>query len=692
MKCSSCGAELQGTQACPFCGVLAQDSTSRPGSPIVTGILVFAGGAIVLCLVIISVGFLQLRAQFRSNPAYRESLAIARSSSDVRALLGGQIEEGWMTFVEMRRVYGSDFAEWTGAIKGPKGHGWLNGVANRTGSSWRFSRLVFLANDGKVVDLTPPPEQDGLLAGETRKKLILVPLGSVPDSYLAWAPTYYKAKFALNVEILPPISLDASAWNAKRRQFIAENLLSLMKQALPEKVQDQSAILIGVISADMYIQSYDWNYAINYREDGRFGVVSLARLHPVMFFQKWNSVLELSRLRKMLTKNVYLECFGVPLSSDPTSAVSGNVMSPLDVDPMSDEIVGAENRWHSQLNGVVPTISVVFTREQPAAWNMEWSAKPPTELSSEYFASDLWVGSLIQRKTDFYFAGETPLQFVRTYASSGLSPREFGMGTTDSLDISLSGIPAKYLVLTLENGVQTQFDRDTSHDREGKLAYRGRPDYFSPFSQGAILMHGLDSELETTDGWKYFFPYHAAARAEEKYSVLTGYANPQGKRYEMERKPSGDLLRITTPAGQWLNFERDGQNRFRSIKDSEGRVVNYDYDSRGDLIQVSNSGGDTETYRYNEKHQMTEVLDGQKRTRMSATYSPEGWITSQTLADGRAFQYEYRRGKTGDPVQIRFTDPRGYITVFDYVGKRYFQSLPSKFPNPKQGDAQPFLE
>jgi hypothetical protein len=28
----------------------------------------------------------------------------------------------------------------------------------------------------------------------------------------------------------------------------------------------------------MYIQSYDWSYAINYREDGHFAVVSTARL------------------------------------------------------------------------------------------------------------------------------------------------------------------------------------------------------------------------------------------------------------------------------------------------------------------------------------------------------------------------------------------------------------------------------
>ena len=206
----------------------------------------------------------------------------------------------------MRRTSGSDFAEWTGPLKGPKGHGWLSGVANHTGSSWHYGRPIFTASDGRIADLTPHPTRDPLLAGESKKEVILVPLGSIPNSYLAWAPEYYRARFALNVEVLPPIPLSSSVWNARRRQFIAEDLISLMKRALPEKTQDQSAILIGITSADMYIRSYDWNYAINYREDGRFSVVSTARLRPSLFFQKWNSALEFSRLQKMITKNIYV--------------------------------------------------------------------------------------------------------------------------------------------------------------------------------------------------------------------------------------------------------------------------------------------------------------------------------------------------------------------------------------------------
>lgn len=693
MKCSSCGAELQpGTQACPFCGVLAESAPARPDSPIFKGILITLTGAIAFGVLVVGAGFFLLRAQFRANPVYQESLAKARSSPSVQTLIGQPIEEGWAAFLETHHVYGSDFAQWTASMTGPKGSGWLDGTANRIGSSWRYSHLTFRGSGGQIVDLTPPPAQDPLLLSESKKKVFLVPLGNIPEEYLKWAPAYYRAKLAMSMEVLPAIPLRGSTVSAKRHQLVAEELIALMKQALPERVKDQSTVLIGVTSGDMFIQSYDWRYAINYREDGRFAVVSTARLRPSLFFQKWNHALALSRLKKMLTKNVYLLCFDVPLSGDPTSAVSGSVMSPGEVDYMSEEIIGEENRWHSQWNSVVPTVSMILDPNQPAAWNLDWSAKPPVDVSTEYIAADLWAGLLVQRRTDFYLKGDFPLQFVRTYSGRDAESREFGVGTNDSLDIYTGGVPNKYLELALENGVRTHFDFVPRSGGSRGQIYRARADYFSPFSRANLFMRGFDVEIETTEGWHYFFPFRQAAKAEDKYSVLSGYVDPQGRRFEMQRNNSGDLLRVTTPSGKWLNFERDEQNRFRRIESSEGRTVNYEYDAQGRLVRVSDSDGNAEAYRYDEKNQIVAVVDGAGRVQMDIVYSPDGWISSQTLADGRTFKYEYQHDKKGGLAQIRFTDPRGYVTLFDYADKQYLQSLPSKSANPKQADAQPFLE
>jgi YD repeat-containing protein len=632
---------------------------------------------IVLVAAVVPAGFHLIRARIAAIPVYREALAIACSSAELQDVLGRPIQEDWLPLGEVRHIYGSDFAEWTDTLKGSHGRGRLHGVANRIGSSWHYSRLLFISSDsGKTVDVTPSPERDKLPAVESNKRLFIVPLGTAQVENLAWAPPYYRAKFGLNVEVLPPIPLNASVWSARRHQLIAENLIALMKRALPEKVKDQSAVLIGVTAGDMYIQSYDWRYAINYREDGRFGVVSTARLRPVLFFQRWNQALATSRLQKMISKNVYLLCFDLPLSGDYTSAVTGGVMSPEEIDYMSDQVIGAEGRWHSQLTGVVPTISMVLAPEQPVVWNMDWSSKPPADVASEHFSANLGAGLLVQRKTDFYLDGDFPVQFVRVYASQDNTSREFGVGTNDSLDISLSGVPGKYLELTLENGVRTHFDHDASRDNARGQTYRGRADYFSPFSQASVFMQGFDSDLETTEGWHYFFPYHPNAKSEEKLTALTGYTDPQGRRFQMERNNDSDLLSITTPAGKWLHFENDERHRFRRIEDSEGRVLNYDYDPKGRLSRVSDKQGNAESYRYDDKNQMREVTDGNGHVLMNITYSPDGRITSQTLKDGRIFRYEYLKSPTGRVVQIQFTDPQDFVTTFMCVEQRYTQSLP----------------
>ncbi len=679
MKCTSCGAALPtGVQSCPFCGFATSISRNESSLSIIRLILFVIAGALVLTGALLTVALGAIRAQIVTRDVYKEALVIARTSKDVQDLLGQPIQEGWWAFGEIRPAHGSDFAQWTTTLKGPKGLGRLHAVANRIGSSWHYPHLLFVSNDGsKTLDITPPPERDSLVSSENKKNVFLVPLGSAQDESLAWATSYYKAKLDLDVEVLPAIPVGESVWDAARNQLVAEKLVGLMKSALPERARDQSAILIGLTRGDMYIQSYDWRYAINYREDGRFGVVSTARLRPFLFFQKWNRALTVSRLKKMLTKNVYLFCFDVPLSRDYTSAVSGEVMSPGEVDYMSDQVIGAEGRWDSLLTGVVPTISMVLTPEQPVVWNMDWSGKPPTDVSSEHFSAHLGAGLLVQRKTDFYLGGDFPLQFVRVYANQDNESREFGVGTNDSLDIYMAGEPGKYLALTQENGVRTYFDRDVAGDSAGRLAYRGRADYFGPFSRGRVFLRRDDSDLKTADGWHYFFPYRATAKSEAKLTALTGYSDPQGRRFDMERNDAGDLLNVRTPAGKWLHFESDQQHRYRRIEDSEGRIVNYDYDAKGRLVKVSGTQGDAEFYRYDDQNQMLAVMDGSEHVLMSVAYFPDGRISSQTLRDGRSFRYEYQRNATGQVTQIRFTDPRGYVSFFNCVGKDYSQSLPS---------------
>jgi YD repeat-containing protein len=595
----------------------------------------------------------------------------------LQSLLGQPIQEGWPTFGEIRAVDGSDFAEWTSSLKGSKGRGQLHGVANRIGDTWHYSRLLFISADGKnALDLTPSPAPDKFPFDADRKKVFLVPLGDVQGAGLDWAHGYYRSKFGLDVEVLHAIPLDASGQDFNRHQFIAERLIATLERSEQEEAKDRSAVFIGVTREDMYIESYDWRYAINYRgRGGRFAVVSTARLSPRMFFQKWNRALETSRLQKMITKNMYLLCFDLPLSGDSTSALSGGVMSPEEIDSMSDQVIGAATRWQSVVSGGEPTISVTFAQGQPAEWKMEAETKPPADVSSEYFGADLKIGLFIQRKTDFYLDGDWPLQFVRVYRNKDADSYGFGIGANDSLDTFIDGEPGKVLELALEDGARIPFHRDQSKENADKQIYLGRSVSDSPFSHSRILLEGYSSRLVTSDGWQYLFPYREKAQAESKYAVLTGYGDSRGHRFQMERNEAGDLLRITTPEGKWLHFESDEKHRFRRIEASDGRAVNYEYDETGRLIRVSDSQGNVESYRYDEKNQMRAVLDGQGNVLMDISYSPDGWVTNQRLRDGRSFNYEYRWDTQSALTQNKFTDPQGFVTLFNYRGGDLTQSL-----------------
>jgi YD repeat-containing protein len=630
----------------------------------------------VLGFGLVFAAFFILRAPLVGSPVYKEAIEIAKSSTELQSLVGQPIQDGWASFGEIRAVYGSEFAEWTTPLKGPKGRGRLHVVANRIGSTWQQSRLLYVPEDGRTkVDITPVPKRDALVFAEGNKKVYLVPLGTRQAESLDWAPAYYKAKFGLEAEVLSPVPIGDSAWNTRRHQVIAEKLIAGMKNALPEQANDTSAIVIGVTSEDMYIQTYDWRYAINYREDGHLAVVSTARLQPFPFYQQWNKALAGSRLQKMLNKNVYVLSFYAPLSSDYTSAVSGGVMSPDEVDYMSDQLIGAEGSWNSFLSGGDPIVSMIVATGKPVQWTME-GRKPPADFRSELFTADLKFGLFYQRKTDFRFGGEFPLEFDRVYHNQDDQSHSFGMGATHSLDTYIAGKWGAFQQLTFEYGGYVQFDLDTSPESRGKEVYRAGVLNGSPYSRAKIEFEGYGLRVETMDGWRYSFPYHPKAPG-IKSTALTGYGDPQGNKFEMVRNDAGDLLSITTPAHQWLHFGYDNEHRIHRIEASDGRVVNYDYDADGRLSRVRDSEGNSEGYLYDEKNQMRAVLDGSGNTLMTIAYSPEGWVTGQSLKDGREFQYGYLRNAKGELKQNQFIDPQGSVTVFNYSGGVYRQSLPS---------------
>jgi predicted Zn-dependent protease len=110
-----------------------------------------------------------------------------------------------------------------------------------------------------------------------------------------------------------------------------------MKRSNPKLVADPNAILIGLTDEDMYIRKKNWQFAFSYRTQGRFAVVSSARMNPVNFGGPADDELLDSRMRKMISKNIGILYYQLPANRNPKSVLYGGVMDVKDLDNMSED-------------------------------------------------------------------------------------------------------------------------------------------------------------------------------------------------------------------------------------------------------------------------------------------------------------------------------------------------------------------
>jgi YD repeat-containing protein len=675
-KCPKCGTPNSGpSPICIRCGT----PFFRPAA--IPVFLKWSFSIVAAIALIGSFAFLQVLNQLvKSTGAYQQAIGLAQSSPELQNLLGDKITAGFPAVGWVDSGKGSEFAQFSVALAGSRGSGHLYAVANAINGVREFSRLSFVPIRATMnIDLTPAPRLLHL-PPVPEKKVYLIPVAL--QEPLDWAPAYYKAKFGIDVEVLSAMELEKSLIDSRRQQVDSERLIEHLGQKYPEVAGDPSAILIGVTSHDIFIRSLDWSYAENYRHDGRFALVSSARFRPLSFLSAWNPEWLTSRLQKMLTKNVVMLYFDLPMSSDYTSLLSGGALSGREVDRMSGWIIGAEQRWDSFILSGDFEVTMYSVPGKPLLWRMADSREILPQTSNHVFGADLTIGLFTLRKTDFRFGGPYPLQFTRVHRNQDPQARPFGIGANDSMDIFLIGQMGSYVDLLFEDGSRIHFPHLPPTAGQTGDTYQGEPAIGNPFSEARAVYTG-DWTIERRDGWKFRFPYRPHALG-ANVTVLTGFTDPSGHTYEMVRDPSGDLLSVTTPDGQWLHFERNTQHTVRSISASSGRVVTYQYDSGQRLTHIVDSDGYRENYTYDDKGQMLTIAVGSDPPILTNTYTISGEIESQTMADGRKFQYHYARdpqGRGNALVPDLITAPNGLLTHFLYGYQGYRQSLPLPPPS-----------
>jgi YD repeat-containing protein len=636
--------------------------------------------ALIFGVLIIGIVLLIALLHYRviSTDAYNQAITIAESSPEVREVLGGSIRVQIPVTGFVINSNGALFTTFCVRLVGSKGPGRLCGVANTVNGSSEFSRLsLHVGGTTRSTDLAPKPQFLALPAVPA-KKIYLVPIGLDSAESLDWAPEYYKAKLGIEVEVLPAIAMPNDLEDHNRHQIDSEHLLLYTSSKYAELLKDPSHALVAVICRDIFIRSFGWSFAENYRQGTHLAVVSCARLHLPDLLERWNPEWFHSRLQKMLTKNIAILYFDLPMSSDYTSLLSGGVLSGHEVDLMSGSIVGAERQWDPFLESGDLETSIETAHGQPPIWRLDSSRDVLQQTPGHLFNADLTIGLFVSRQADFMFAGDYPLQFRRVYRNLDPQSRSFGIGTNDSLDIFLVGQMGSYIDLVFEDGGKVHFAHSPYVAGQKGDIYQAQTAAGSLFSRARATFAGDNWTIERQDGWKFEFPYRPHALS-DYVTVLTGFSDPAGHKYEMIRDEFGALLSVTTPAGRSLEFLRDPQHRVHSIADSSGRTITYDYDAAGLLSRVVASDGYQESYSYNDKSEMLSIRPDGGNPILVNTYDIAGNIMSQTMSTGEKLQYHYTRdadARGNATIPDLITAPNGLLTYIQYQVGGYTRSLP----------------
>ena len=102
-------------------------------------------------------------ASFRSSDVYKQAMAKAAESQQVRDQIGEPIQPAWLISGELHVNGNAGNANLSIPISGPRGKGIIRAVAFKSGGVWRFTFLrVDVAGQSESIDLLSiqPPERE----------------------------------------------------------------------------------------------------------------------------------------------------------------------------------------------------------------------------------------------------------------------------------------------------------------------------------------------------------------------------------------------------------------------------------------------------------------------------------------------------------------------------------------------------
>jgi len=705
MRCPVCRLELDAWQpSCPRCTApLLRDTTAPAGlrrwlsrlrKPIIH--LLIATTVASIWIIPHAVEFLRLRLPLRTSPLVTEAVDRANDHPAAVAAIGRPITAGWF-------VKGYSTEDETGwgesqiwiPVTGPNGEATLQVRAGRGSGPWVFTALDLRQGDRTVVDLLKVARPSTPITLRPQRRPYLVSLGEPRTLALTSLRDYYDAWLGLKVETLPDVPLDARAFDRSRKQYVAEDLIASLRQALPELAAEPGATVIAVTEADMYIRAYEWGFAFNYRDGQGFAVVSSARMVPWLYRLRGKEYLLQTRLRKMVSKNIGLLVYGLPLSRDPTSLLYNQVLGLDDLDLIQETFAGLGSQavvsGFEEKHRQAPTTPVIVRRDSPAAGTGRYPcfiARPFTkatgagnsaeigeclpdmygERETNEVEVDLRSGALMTRETDLLVADTIPLALTRCYRLWDDRSRAFGIGSNHSFDLLPVGSrqPYTYIDLIFADGNRIHLDRISQGSGYADAVYEHTATA-TRFRNSRFAWNGNGWNLTFTDGSVYRFPEaFAATRSAE--AALIGIRDARGREVRFDRDRRRNLGRLTGPGGRYLVFEHDAGDRVTRLTDDQGRVAKYAYDAGGRLAAVTMSDQRVIRYFY-ERTSLVSVRDTEDRSLLEVGYALDR-VARIRLADGKEwrFSFVFTADRPNDAVEVSVQAPDGAVTRIDRRG------------------------
>lgn len=107
------------------------------------------------------------------------------------------------------------------------------------------------------------------------KHIYIQPLGNLDKEIIQYLENNLSQKFSLSIRLLKAMAVPVEAYNLKRRQYLAPDLLKNVLKASPS----DTLKILGVTKADIFIPIFTYVFG-QAQLNGKAALISLHRLNP----------------------------------------------------------------------------------------------------------------------------------------------------------------------------------------------------------------------------------------------------------------------------------------------------------------------------------------------------------------------------------------------------------------------------